>query len=181
MAHYFSYDRLKHAHTVFAVEVKDENDKVLGFRAVVTRVPKGGGLNDNVSERFGKLKYICFSSEKAAIEHAVVFFSCIDRTVEGDSDTPVPEVTNMQELMPKIKVDILQCQEEARRVIALATGEVLRHHMDEWARENDTYIQESWFELTRDTMERFKAAMNEWRDSVSNLQEAKAQLSTFSE
>jgi len=81
----------------------------------------------------------------------------------------------------KAKIVLLKHREEAFRVIALAIGEVLRHQMDEWTRENDTYIQESWFELTRYTMERFKAAMNEWRDSVSNLQEAKAQLSTFSE
>jgi hypothetical protein len=74
MAHFFSYDDSLYKHRIFGIEVKNEKDELLGYRPLVERNPKSGGLVENVSELFPNLKWKVFSTEKLARDFAIDFF-----------------------------------------------------------------------------------------------------------
>ena len=74
MAHFFSYDNLENRHTFYGFEVKNEKGETVGYRPIIHRCPKNGGMVENISERYPQLKYKVFSTEDLARDFAIKLF-----------------------------------------------------------------------------------------------------------
>jgi len=78
MAHFFNYDFCKNKHQIYGLEVKNEKGEIVGYRPLVQRFPKHGGVVEVVSESFPQVKWKIFSSEKLARDFAIKFFNSLD-------------------------------------------------------------------------------------------------------
>jgi len=69
MAHFFSYDNLKHKHRIYSFEVRNELNELLGYRAEVSRVDaKKGGIVEDVTLK--KIRHKVFTTERKAKDYA---------------------------------------------------------------------------------------------------------------
>lgn len=79
MAHFFSYDNLKHKHRIYAFEVKNEEGELLGFRPVVHRFDaKKGGIVETISDKYPAVQYAVFSTEDLARNFAINYFDKLE-------------------------------------------------------------------------------------------------------
>ena len=76
MAHFFGYSDKKHR--IYAFEIKNELEEVVGYRPHVERYPPEGGLSEVVSDKLNDLRWKCFTTEKLAREYAIKYFSEIE-------------------------------------------------------------------------------------------------------
>ncbi|WP_276975461.1 hypothetical protein [Flavobacterium filum] len=77
MAHFFNYDKGENRHRIYGFEVKNENDELVGYRPVVQRYPKNGGISEQISDQYPLLKWKIFSTEKLARDFAIEFFGSL--------------------------------------------------------------------------------------------------------
>jgi hypothetical protein len=75
MAHFFNYDRGENKHRIYAFELINEKQEVVGYRPIVERNHKNGGIVETISENFFDLKYKIFSTDKLAREYAITYFN----------------------------------------------------------------------------------------------------------
>ena len=69
MAHFFSYDNMKHKHRIYSFEVRNELNELLGYRAEVSRSDaKKGGIVEDVTLK--KIRHKVFTTERKAIDYA---------------------------------------------------------------------------------------------------------------
>lgn len=73
--YFFSYDRCRNKHRIYAIEVKNEKGELLGYRPMVDRSPKEGGRIEEISDLFPALKWKVFSTEEICIGFAIDFFT----------------------------------------------------------------------------------------------------------
>ncbi len=74
MAIFYKYDQRQNKHAVYAIEVKDENDNLIGFRPLVHRWHPSGGIVEEISENYPELKWKVFSTPEKARTFAQDFF-----------------------------------------------------------------------------------------------------------
>lgn len=74
MAMFFNYDNGAHKHSIAGFVCKNEKNEIVGYRPVVDRHPKGGGIVETISDRFPQVKWSIFSTEKLARDFAINYF-----------------------------------------------------------------------------------------------------------
>lgn len=77
MAHFFNYDRCENKHRIYGLEVKNEKGEIVGYRPVVQRHPKNGGISEQISDQYPQVKWKIFSTEKLARDFAIEFFNSL--------------------------------------------------------------------------------------------------------
>lgn len=77
MAFYFSYDNADNKHQIYAYEAKNEKGELVGYRPVVQRHPKNGGVSEQISDQYPAVKWKIFSSEQLARDFAIDFFNSL--------------------------------------------------------------------------------------------------------
>ena len=77
MAHFFNYDDVKNKHHIYGLEVKNEKDLIIGYRPIVLRHPKDGGIMEEISNQYPQVKWKVFSTEKLARDFAIDFFNSL--------------------------------------------------------------------------------------------------------
>jgi len=78
MAHFFSYDRCENRHHIYCFDVKNEKDEIVGYRPVVFRTPRDGGISIQISDQYSQFKWKVFSTEKLARDFAINFFESLE-------------------------------------------------------------------------------------------------------
>lgn len=64
-----------------ALPIKNEKEEIIGFKPIVDRVDKDGGITQSISRYYVELDSLAFSSEKICRAYAVDFFGELEEDI----------------------------------------------------------------------------------------------------